>query len=224
MSFNSDLSYILYRTCTQAFKMSPTCNIGTSIDKFMRSQWPVRRFSVRTCSTDEVNLELIETLWGYYIRAIFDAFFSSGTMVISTPRGKQNSFPTSATLQTIYVPLMRAMFQAYCQVLAYCIITSLVPLSLPWIVYVFLIKWWYFLQMFHLCFPFKINQYASFKDLHSCLKYCLKVLPSSMKTTEQIPKLSTTSDMKIYAKLVDILSKVILYITNCMRSHIKFIR
>ena len=52
----------------------------------------------------------------------------------------------------------------------------------------------------------------------------LKVLPNPMTTTDYMLKLNTTSDMKICAKLVDVMSKVMLDIKNCVRSHIKFIR
>ena len=45
-----------------------------------------------------------------------------------------------------------------------------------------------------------------------------------MITTENIPKLIMTSYMKRCAKLVYVILEVILDITNCVRSHMKFIR
>ena len=48
-------------------------------------------------------------------------------------------------------------------------------------------------------------------------------MSSSMTTNEHISKPIATSDMKIRAKLVDVMSKFILDITNFVRSHMKFI-
>ena len=64
----------------------------------------------------------------------------------------------------------------------------------------------------------------SFKAFLIRTQACLKVIPLSMTTTEHIKKLSTSPCMKICAKLVDVMSKVILDMKNCVSSQMQFIR
>ena len=102
-----------------------------------------------TCCTEVEKLWLIDTLRKYYILSVFDELLSSGTMVSSTSRVNWLSIPNVVTLCTIYVPLMGSLFHTYCEVLEFCIRTSWLTLSMPCIVCVLLVKWWYF----QICFP-----------------------------------------------------------------------
>ena len=91
--------------------MSPTCNDGSSLDKLIHLQCVVHRYSVRTCSTDVEKLDLIEILYMYSVKALFDALLGSCAIVSSTSWGKRNYIFTAAILFNISVLLMRALFQ-----------------------------------------------------------------------------------------------------------------
>ena len=91
--------------------MSPTCNNGSSLDKFIRIQCVVQRYSVRACSTYVEKLDLIETLHMYSVNSLFDELLGFCAIVRSTSWGKRNYIFTAATLCNISVLLTRAMFQ-----------------------------------------------------------------------------------------------------------------
>ena len=118
--------------------MSTTFKIGSYLDMFIHSRCVLRFSYMRTCSTEVEKLELIETLQRYSISAVFYAFLSSGTMVSLTLLVNQNSLSTAETLWKISFSSIGFLFYLYCEVFDFFVRTSWLPLSFPWIVYIFL--------------------------------------------------------------------------------------
>ena len=129
--------------------MCTTWNIGSSLDKFIRSWCAVRSSSVMTWMMGVVKLEFMESLWRYfkkgYVLYIFEFWYHEYLYTKRKYKFSYNCFSTLNDICAVYGNVVPSILWH----LSLCIRTGWEYFSFTCIVYVLLRKWRYFFR----CFP-----------------------------------------------------------------------